>query len=142
MSDPIALISSAVITEPDLSAFIVRAQGHVTPGAPLFGRLSHGESHIWIGLSTDELGAVIEDNGGEYAADLARLLGGPPRTDVIVEISRTRGSETLALEFAILFSACWPAVVDDLAGHLLTRSDLLHRRAAGQGIRALAATSP
>jgi len=45
------------------------------------------------------------------------------------------------LEFAIPFSACWPTVVDDLAGHLLTRSDLLHRCAVGQGIRALAATS-
>lgn len=141
MSEPIALISSAIITEPDLSAFIVRAQGHVTPGAPLFGHFSRGESHLWIGLSTEELSAVIEDKGEEYMARLAKLLGGLPRTDVTVEISRTQGSETLALEFAILFSACWPAVVDDLAGHLLTRSDLLQRRAAGQGIRALATTS-
>ena len=141
MSEPIALITSAMITEPDLSALVIQAQGHVTPGAPLFGRISRGESHIWIGLSTEELGAVIKDEGEEYAARLARLLGGLPRTDVTVEISRTKGSETLALEFAILFSACWPTVVDDLAGHLLTRSDLLRRRAAGQGIRAFAATS-
>ena len=50
------------------------------------------------------------------------------------------GSDMLALEFAILFSAVWPAVVDDLMGHLLTRDDLLRRRATGQDFRSLAAT--
>ena len=110
------------------------------PGTPLFGRFSRGECHIWIGLSTDELDALIEDRGEEYLADLTRSLGGPPRTDVTVEISRTEGSEMLALEFAILFSAVWPAVVDDLMGHLLTRDDLLRRRATGQDFRSLAAT--
>ena len=67
------------------------------------------------------------------------MLGGPPRTNVVVEISRTEGSERLALEFAILFSSMWPAIMDDCGGHLLTRDDLLRRQAAGKGIRMFAA---
>lgn len=141
MSEPIALISSAVITEAELSSFIVQEQGHVEPGTPLFGRFSRGECHIWIGLSPEELDAAVVDQGKEYLAKLTAMLGGPPRTRVTVEISRKEGSEALALEVAILFSSVWPALVDDLEGHLLTRHDLLQRRATDQGIRALAAAT-
>ena len=140
MGESIALISSAVITETELSDLIVRADGFVEPGTPLFGRFSDGPRHIWIGLSMENPAA--EDGGEEYLAEVTGLLGGPPRTDVIVEISRTDGSERLALEFAILFSATWPAIMDDFQGHLLTRDDLLRRQAAGQAVWTPVADTP
>lgn len=148
MSDPIALISSAIITETELSALILSAKGFVEPGAPLFGRFSNGCCHIWIGLSSDELEIAIVDEGEDYLAKITRLLGGPPRTQVTVEISRTEGSERLALEFAILFSSTWPAIMDMLDGcagfesRLLTRSDLLRRQSVGAGVRVCAADAP
>ena len=142
MSDPIALISSVAVTEAELTDLIVRANGFVEPGTPLFGRFSDGPCHIWIGLDLQDLEAALADAGEDHLAKLTAMLGGPPRTGVVVEISRTEGSETLALEFAVLFSARWPAVVDDLNRSLLTRDELLRRQAAGRGIRPLAAETP
>ena len=140
MSEPIALLSSAVISQNELLSFIVQSQDHPTSDISLFGRLSRGECHIWIGLSPEELAAALEDNGESYLRELTSLLGTPPQTYVVVEISRVEGSELLALDFAISFCKRWPTVVE-ADHHLLTCDELLQRRETGQGIRAIVAAS-
>jgi hypothetical protein len=124
MPKPFALVSSSDIKR---QAFldVVRAVGGVIEDAKaLQGRISQGERHVW----------VVRDNSllNEYEADEIELiqqkLGGRPQSCILLDVSRTAGSERLALEFACTCAERWPCVVYNLRDKVLSASELLRLR--------------
>jgi hypothetical protein len=104
---------------------VVRVVGGVIEDADaLQGRISQGERHVWVAL----------DNGllNEYEADEVELirqkLGGRPQSCILLDVSRTAGSERLVLEFASACAERWPCVVYNLRDKVLPASELLRLR--------------
>ena len=106
----------------------------------MFGRISNGFCHAWIDLSPKELAAAIEDDP-VWITEVRSKLEGQPQTWITVEISRTKDSDILALDFAIHSSERWPAILDDLDGHLFTYKKLLQIRENNKGIRRIENTN-
>lgn len=97
MSDPVSLISSAVITRDELAAFLPAVGARAEPNGASVGRLSEGNSHVWIGIDNSPL----EDYEQQELDVLTHLLGDIPRTLISLEISRASGSQQLAVRFAL-----------------------------------------
>jgi len=76
MSDPVSLISSAVITRDELAAFLPAVGARAEPNGASVGRLSEGNSHVWIGIDNSPL----EDYEQQELDVLTHLLGDIPRT--------------------------------------------------------------
>jgi hypothetical protein len=124
MPKPLALVSSSDIQG---QAFldVVRAVGGVIEDAKaLQGRISQGERHVWVALDHSLL--------SEYEADEIELirqkLGGKPQSCIVLNVSRTAGSERLALAFACTCAERWPCVVYNLRDKVLSASELLRLR--------------
>ena len=64
MSDPIALISSAQITEDELIAFLRDIGAVILTRDSFLGRLSDQNRHVWIAISNEEL--EIAENLVDY----------------------------------------------------------------------------
>jgi hypothetical protein len=109
MSEPILLLSAATITPSEFVAFLTEIGAVLDPDEVFDGRLSTGNRHIWLRLDDREIGQ-LEPPTVQRVAD---ALGDRPRSSVVVEISRTPGSERLAADFADQFSRRWPSVVFD-----------------------------
>src|SRR5579871_6892102 len=120
MSEPIALISSAAITQEEFTRFLATVGAMVRPDEVFDGRLSQGERHIWIVLDNRGLD---EWEPAERAA-VEQKLGRQAQTYIIVEISHTEGSEQIAVEFVCAFAKYWPCVVDNLRGAVYTVDEL------------------
>ena len=100
------------------------AGGVIVDADALQGRISQGERHVWVAL----------DNGmlNEYETDEVELicqkLGGRPQSCILLDVSRTAGSERLALEFAGACAERWPCVVYNLLDKVISAPDLLQWR--------------
>lgn len=124
MPKPFALVSSSDIKGQEFLD-VVRAVGGVIEDAKaLQGRISQGERHVWVALDNSLL--------NEYEADEIELmqqkLGGRPQSCILLDVSRTGGSERLALEFACACAERWPCVVYNLRDKVLSASELLRLR--------------
>jgi hypothetical protein len=124
MPKPFALVSSSDIKRQEFLD-VVRAVGGVIEDAKaLQGRISQGERHVWVAL----------DNGllNEYEADEIELmhqkLGGRPQSCILLDVSRTAGSERLALEFAGACAERWPCAVYNLLDKVISAPELLRLR--------------
>ncbi len=127
MSNPVSLISSAVITSDELAAFLPTVGARATPAAAFLGQLSEGNRHVWISIDNTPL----EDFDQQELDVLTRLLGDIPRTLIGLEISRASGSQQLAVRFALATAERWPCVVDDTYGKIYTPQQLEEMRRTG-----------
>jgi hypothetical protein len=79
---------------------------------------------VWVALDNSLL--------NEYEADEIELirqkLDGKPQSCILLDVSRTAGSERLALEFACACARRWPCVVYNLRDKVLSASELLELR--------------
>ena len=133
MSEPVALITNEVIEPGEFRAFLQQEGATLAPDNSFDGRISAGDKHVWIALDNSSLRYYDED---EELADelrtLTELLGDKPRTNIVLEISRTEGSEQLAINFACEFAKRWKCVVDDLRGKIYSSKELLSMQRAGR----------
>ncbi|MDQ3252560.1 MAG: helix-turn-helix domain-containing protein [Acidobacteriota bacterium] len=121
MSESIAVVTSDNVSRDDLAAFIQSRGGFITPERLLFGRFSNHDRHVWIGVDESLLEGYREDEEMQNTLDaIRRKLGGEPQTSVIINISRTSGSEQLAADFVQSFAERWTCVVDDLHGNIFS----------------------
>ena len=124
MPKPFALVSRSDITGQAFLDVVREVGGVIEDADALQGRISQGERHVWVAL----------DNGllNEYEADEVELmhqkLGGRPQSCILLDVSRTAGSERLALEFACACAERWPCVVYNLLDKVISAPDLLQWR--------------
>lgn len=130
MSDPIIMISSAIITRDELSKFITQMGGDVELSGAIAGTLQRDHSAVWIGLSPVELESVMEMSGDQVKSKLAAI----PSTLVVVEMLPNEKSRKQAVEFAIQFTARWPAICSDGQGGFLSHDELIPLRGADRNL--------
>jgi len=124
MPKPFALVSSSAMKGQEFLD-VVRAVGGIIEDAnALQGRISQGERQVWVALDNSLL--------NEYEADAVELirqkLGGKPQACILLDVSRTAGSERLALEFACAWAERWLCVGYNLRDTVLSASELLRLR--------------
>ena len=127
MSSAIGLLSSREVTPSELAALVVESGGVVAQNNTGEGRISDGEHHIWIYLSPQELEGVMEVEGEAIVGK----LGAQPKTNIVIEVSSTPGSEKLAVDFTRKFAERWPSVVATLTGNILSLDDLIQMQMSG-----------
>ena len=124
MPKPFALVSSSDIRGQEFLNMVREVGGVIEDAKALQGRISQGEQHVWVALDNSLL--------NEFEADEVELirqkLGGKPQACVLLDVSRTAGSERLALEFACTCAERWPCVVYNLRDKVLSASELLRLR--------------
>jgi hypothetical protein len=124
MPKPVALISSSEVTGQAFLNVVRQVGGAIEDAKALQGRISQGERHVWVALDNSLL--------NEYEADEVELirqqLGGKPQSCILLEVSRTAGSERLALEFAYACAERWPCVVYNLRDKVISAAELLRLR--------------
>jgi hypothetical protein len=124
MPKPFALVSSSDIQGPAFLDVMREVGGVIEDAKALQGRISQGERHVLVALDHSLL--------NEYEADEIELirqkLGGRPQSCILLDVSRTVGSERLALEFAGACAERWPCVIYNLRDKVLLASELLRLR--------------
>jgi hypothetical protein len=124
MPKPFALVSSSDIKGQAFLDVVREVGGVIEDAKALQGRISQGERHVWVALDHSLL--------NEYEADEIELirqkLGGRPQSCILLDVSRTVGSERLALEFAGACAERWPCVIYNLRDKVLSASELLRLR--------------
>ena len=128
MPKPVALVSSSAITGQAFLDVIRAVGGAIEDAQALQGRISQGERHVWVALDNSLL--------NEYETEEVELIrqkpGGKPQSCILLDISRTAGSERLALEFACTCAERWPCVVYNLWDKVILASELLRLRKTGK----------
>lgn len=140
MTENIALISTHAITKQELAETILKGGGVLTPASGSVGRISQGTRYIWIYLEETEAflstqDAEEQDNPAGW--ELVRTkLGEEPQSAIEIEVSRTPGSQQLAVNFAILCAQRWPCVAigADINKDVFTKEELLQLQREGKGI--------
>jgi hypothetical protein len=106
-------------------------------GGAYDARLSKDIRHVWISLLEgkwfDMDMAEFEDQP-ELLANICQLLGGEPRSAIVLDANDVRGSKILAVQFAALCAEHCPCVVLQAAGQaLFSAQEVLELRGAGMG---------
>lgn len=120
MPEPMSLISSANITPVEFSAFLQQCGAVLHPDRVYDGRLDNGNLHIWIALDNSEL----KNFDADEIELMSQHLGDRPKTHILLDISKTPGSQQLATEFARKFAAKWSCVVYDSEEHIYSPHSL------------------
>src|SRR5215475_6307832 len=124
MPKPFALVSSSDIKGQEFLNMVREVGGVIEDAKALQGRISQGERHVWVALDNSLL--------NEYEADevelIHQMLGGRPQSCILLDVSRTAGSERLALEFACACAQRWPCVVYNLLNKVISAPELLQLR--------------
>jgi hypothetical protein len=117
-------LTPAVIGSGEFATFLAKAGAIPDPRHKDHGRVSLGNRHVWIFLGCEN--DAISDLPAAFLKRMSTKLGGAPRSSIVLEISRTPGSEALAKRAAFVFAGLWPAVLTDLDAMILTADDLRH----------------
>ena len=112
-----SLIAAVEFSQKGIEARVLRVGGDVTCDT-LFGRLSLGASHVWVGHSPDDLKVLQADDVGTYDL-IAKALGGPPSTYIVLELNDGGDSERLAFDFSVDLAQSIPVVLKQADGELL-----------------------
>ena len=134
MSEPITILSGATVTHEEFLNFLKSLGAILTPESEFDARLSDVERHLWIAFDDEGLRSFEEDEElAQERETIERMLGAKPRTQVVVEISDTEGSERMAVDFACAFAKKWPSVVDDSRDKIYSMHELFDLRRNGRG---------
>ena len=129
MPKPFALMSSSDMQAQECFEVLRAAGGVVEDADVLEGRLSRGEAQVWIALDN----SLLKDYEVDEVELISRQLGGKPQSHIVLDVSRTAGSERLAVEFAYACVERWPCVVYNLRDKVFSAKDVLRLRHAGGG---------
>ena len=132
MLQPFALVSSREMKVQECFEVLRELGGVIDEAEALAGRLSQGDKHGWVALDNSLL--------NEYeAAEIEQLrlkLGGQPQAHILLDVSRTEGSEQLAVACASMCAERWPCVVYNLRDNVISATDVLRLRQAAMGFEA------
>lgn len=128
MTVNIGLITSAVVTQDELSTIVRDMGGEVFTDQWQTGHLQHEGTHIWVVLAPENLEEALRDDGEAVVGK----LGDKPDTMIDINLSSDDGSDRLVLRSATSFMARWPAILNDWHGSYRSRDELLRFEASGQ----------
>jgi hypothetical protein len=121
MPETISLISSVEIKPREFLSFLQYSGVLLHPDNVYDGRISRNNTHVWIVLDNTEL-----DNFNTDEIELiTQKLTAKPQTHILLDVSKTSGSEQLALEFACQFAKKWSCVVYDSSQRVYSAQELL-----------------
>lgn len=121
MPEPISLISSAEIQPAEFLTFLEHSKVLLHPDDVYDGRISRGNNHVWIVLNNTELKNFSTDE----IELITQKLTAKPQTHILLDVSKTPGSEQLALEFACKFAKKWSCVIYDSSQRVYSAQELL-----------------
>ena len=125
MPEPISLISSADIKQEEFTNFLQQSGAELYPDNVYDGRLSRGNMHVWIALDNSEL----KNFDADEIKLITQKLGGSPQTHILLDVSKTLGSQQLAIEFACKITEKWHSVVYKSHNRVYSVNQLLSRLA-------------
>lgn len=129
MPKPFALISSRDMKAQEFFAVLRAAGGVIEDAASHAGRLSRGEEHVWVSLDN----SLREDYAADEVDRISQTLAGKPQSHILLDVSRTAGSERLAVEFVYACLERWPCVVYNLRDKVFSAQDVVKSHNAGVG---------
>jgi hypothetical protein len=121
MPKPISLISSAEIQPGEFLSFLQYSGVLLHPDNVYDGRISRDNTHVWIVLDNTELKNFNTDE----IELITQKLTAKPQTHILLDVSKTSGSEQLALEFACKFAKKWSCVIYDSSQRVYSEQELL-----------------
>ncbi|MEH2380656.1 MAG: hypothetical protein V7K27_17515 [Nostoc sp.] len=121
MPEPISLISSAKIQRSEFLSFLKDLGILLHPDNVYDGRISRENTHVWMVLDNSEL----ENFNGDEMKLITQKLTAKPQTHILLDVSKTLGSEQLALEFACKFAKQWSCIVYDSNYKIYSAEELL-----------------
>ena len=129
MPKPFALISSRDIKAQEFFDVLRAAGGVIEDAAAHAGRLSRGEEHVWVSLDN----SLLEDYEADEVELISQKLAGKPQSHILLDVSRTTGSERLAVDLAYACLERWPCVVCNLRDKIFSAQDVVKLHKAGMG---------
>jgi len=129
MPKPFALISSRDIKEQEFFDVLRATGGVIEDASALAGRISRGEQHVWVSLDN----SLLKDYEADEIALISQKLKGKPWSSILLDVSRTAGSEQLAVAFAAVCAQRWPCVVYNLRDKVFSAQELLWLQRTGSG---------
>lgn len=138
-TDTFVLYSTAHISQDEYNGWLRQLNAVMIPeeGGAYDARLSKDIRHVWISLLEKEwfdIGMASFEDQPEILAGICQLLGGEPRSAIVLVANDIRGSKILAVQFAALCAERYPCVVLQSAGNVLFPAhEVLELRDAGMG---------
>jgi hypothetical protein len=133
MLDNAFLVTPALIGTDEVASFLIKFGGSVHPDHPGYGWIPQGEWRVRVGFGAECDADVLADAILENEEAVTTKLAAAPQSCVELEISRTPGSEIVAVDFAVAFAEHWPSIVIDVEGHVLDLADLKGLQRKGKG---------
>lgn len=121
MPEPISLISSAEIKPEEFLSFLQYSGVLLHPDNVYDGRISRNNTHVWIVLDNTELKNFNPDE----IELITQKLTAKPQTHILLDVSKTSGSEQLALEFACQVAKKWSCIVYNSNYEIYSPQELL-----------------
>lgn len=121
MPEPISLISSAEIQPSEFLSFLQYLGILLHPDNLYDGRISRENAHVWMVLDNTEL----ENFNADEMKLITQKLTAKPQTHILLDVSKTPGSEQLALEFACKFANRWSCIIYDSNYNIYSGQELL-----------------
>jgi hypothetical protein len=136
-TDGFTLYSTANISRDEYNGWLHQLDAVMKPDETYDARISKDVRHVWIVLLEGEWFdmdiAEFEDQP-EVLAKICQLLGGEPRSAIVLDANKVVGSKILAVQFAALYAEHYPCVVLQSAGQaIFSAQQLLKYRDAGMG---------
>jgi hypothetical protein len=120
MPEPISLISSDEILPTEFLNFLQHSGALINPDTIYDGRISRENNHVWIVLDNSE----FKNFDSEEIRLITQKLTAKPQTHILLDVSKTPGSQQLALEFVYKFARQWSCVVYDLCQKVYSVEEL------------------
>src|SRR5579859_7560932 len=138
-TDTFVLYSTAHISRDEYNGWLHQLNAVMKPNisGTYDARLSKDVCHVWIilleGKWFDMDMAEFKDEP-EVFANICQLIGGEPKSAIVLDADNVDGSQILAVQFTALCAEHYPCVVYQAAGSaLFSGNEVLELRDAGMG---------
>jgi hypothetical protein len=138
-TDTFVVYSTTHISHEEYISWLHQLNAVMIPeeGGAYDARISKDIRHVWVSLLDEEwfemYMAEFKDEP-EVLVNIRQRIGGEPRSAIVLDASKVRGSKILAVQFAALCAEHYPCVVYQAAGQaLFPAHEVLSLRDAGMG---------
>lgn len=138
-TDTFILYSTANISREEYIGWLHQLDAVMIPeeGGAYDARLSKDICHVWVSLLEGkwfEMDMADFKGRPEVFEKICQLIGGEPRSAIVLDANDIRGSQILAVQFAALCAERYPCVVLQTVGDvLISAQEVLELRDAGMG---------
>jgi hypothetical protein len=138
-TDTFVLYSTAHLSRDEYNGWLCQLNAVMKPDSSgaYDARLSKDTRHVWVSLLDEEwfeMDMAEFKDEPEVLANIRQLLGGEPKSAIVLDANNVRGSKILAVQFTALCAEHYPCVVYQAAGQVLFPAhEVLELRDAGMG---------